>query len=159
MNTKISLAYGDKIYNLEVAELTKEQKKLLGEKIGVEQKKVYEYRAVKIPFTELVDTYDTNKALLENDKEISVIEKVKMLWEQKNLLSQIKAMRPDVEAKAKETLHFGEIAKEQFDMLISGEGKIALVKELDDAEESYEKIINIILETVKKEKEKKSSSS
>lgn len=159
MNTKISLAYGDKVYDLEVAELTKAQKASLGEKIKVEQNKVYEYRAVKKAFSELTDTYDTNKALLENDKDIPVIEKVKMLWEQKNLLSQIKAMRPEVETKANEPLHFEEIAKEQFEMMITGDGKITLMKDMDDVKESYEKVLNTILETVKKEKEKKSSSS
>lgn len=159
MNTKISLAYGDKVYDLEVSELTKAQKASLGEKIKVEQNKVYEYRAVKKTFSELTDMFDTNKALLENDKDIPVIEKVKMLWEQKNLLSQIKAMRPDFEAKANEPLHFEEIAKEHFEMMITGEGKIALVKEMDDVKESYEKVVNTILETVKKEKEKKSSNS
>lgn len=159
MNTKVSLAYGEKVFDIEVAELTKAQKTSLGEKIKVEQKKVYEYQAIKTEFKDLIATYDTNKALLENDDTIPIVEKVKMLWEQKKLLGEIKTMRPEVEKKANEPLHYEEIAKEHFEMMISGEGKIALMKELDDAKESYEKIINIIMETVQKEKEKKSSSS
>lgn len=159
MNTKVSLAYVEKVFDIEVAELTKAQKTSLGEKIKVEQKKVYEYQAIKTEFKDLIATYDTNKALLENDDTIPIVEKVKMLWEQKKLLGEIKTMRPEVEKKANEPLHYEEIAKEHFEMMISGDGKIALVKELDDAKESYEKIINIIMETVQKEKEKKSSSS
>lgn len=159
MNTKILLVYGEKVFDIEVAELTKEQKTSISEKIKVEQNKVFVFRTLKTEFVELVDAYDTNKALLENDDSMSIVDKVKLLWEQKNLLREIKSMRPEVEVKANELLHYEEIAKEHFEMMISGEGKIALVKELDDAKESYEKIINIILETVKKEKEKKSSSS
>jgi len=159
MNTKISLVYGEKVYDLEVAELTKEQKELIGEKIRVEQNKVLTYRAIKTEFVELTDALETNKALLENDDSMSIADRVKILWEQKNLLREIKSKRPKLEEKAKEPLHYEEIAKDHFEMLVLGEGKNALVKELDDAKESYEKIINIILETVEKEKEKKSSSS
>lgn len=159
MNTKISLAYGDKVFDIEVAELTKAQKESLGEKFKVEQNKVFAFRALKTEFTDLVDAYDTNKALLENDDTISIVEKVKMLWEQKKLLADIKTMRPDVEKKAKEPIYLEEIAKEQFEMIIYGEDKASLMKEIDEDKGSYQTILDTILETVKKEKEKKSSSS
>ena len=159
MNTKIDLAYGDKVYDLVVGELTKTQKESLSEKIKKEQSKVVAYSVLKTSFTELTDAYETNKGLLENDRELPIVEKVKLLWEQKKLLVEIKKMRPDVEAKAKEPVLFEEIAREQFDLLIIGEDKASLIKEIDSCGDSYQEVLNTILTTVKKEKEKKSSNS
>lgn len=159
MNTKISLELGDKAFDVEVGELTSEQKKSLAEKFNVEQEKVNAYKTIKTEFTELVDMHETNREILQNDESLSLVKKVEMHWEQRGLLLKIKAMRPEVEAKAKEETHFNEIAKEQFNLIVSGVDKTALIKEIDGANTPYTHIINTVLEAVKKEKEKKSSNS
>lgn len=159
MNTKISLVYGEKVFDVEVRELSQAQKNNIAAKINIEREKVVSYRNIKTEFTNLVDTQETNRAILDLDEGLSIIEKVKLLWEQKRLLGEIKVMRPNVEAKAIAPVSFEEIAKEHFEMLISGEGKASLMKEIDEAKDSYQTILDTVLETVKKEKEKKSSSS
>lgn len=159
MKTKIALVYGDKTFNVDVNELTKEQKKAIFSKMEIEQGKISKYHALKTEFTSLVDMHETNRALLENDSNMPVIERVKMLWEQKNLLTEIRTLRPKVEESGKEPLHFEEIAKERFDLMITGEDKESLMKAVEADKSLYETVVNTILETVKKEKEKKSSNS
>jgi|GEM_PF-6982083 len=159
MNTKISLEYGDKVFDIEVGELTQAQKNSIAKKVTIEQAKITTYHTIKVAFTEMVDTYDTNKALLENDAAMSIVEKVKLLWEQKKLLNDIKTMRPEVEEKAAEPLLFEEIAKEQFEMMITGDSKASLMKEIENDKASYQTILDTIFKMIAQEKEKKSSSS
>lgn len=156
---KISLEYGDKSYDVEVVELTQAQKNSIAEKLDTERAKVTNFRAVEAEFKASVDTYDTNVEILSLDEDLTLKEKVKLLWEQKKLLSDIKTMRPKVEELAMVPVDFEQVFKEKFEMMIDGDGKASLMKAIEEDGASYQKILDTIFKTVEQEKEKKSSSS
>lgn len=159
MNTKIILELGEKEFSVEIRELNAEEKKSLGERLNVEQTKVNHYSKLKTELETLMDTHKTNGAILELDNDLSVMEKVKILWEQKKLLSEIRTLLPIVEESSKEPVLFENIAKEQFEMMTNGTNKDALMKEIERVGKSYREILSTILVEVKKEKEKKSFNS
>lgn len=158
MNTKITLEVGEKDFMIEVRELTTDEKRSLSDKIAVEQHKVDAFVSARSRLTDLTEEYETNKKLLFN-AEMSLGDKVKMLWEQKELLLEIKKLRPDVEAKGKMPIAFESIAKEQFELTVSGSDKMSLMSELEKYGKTYREVLNIILPKVAEAKEKKSSSS
>lgn len=159
MNTKIILELGEKEFSVEIRELNAEEKKSLGEKFKVEQTKVNHYSKLKTELETLMNTHKTNGAILELDNNLSVVEKVKILWEQRKLLSEIRTLLPIVEESSKEPVLFENIAKEQFEMITNGTNKDALMKEIERVGKSYREILSTILVEVQKEKEKKSFNS
>jgi len=156
--TKITVELGEKEFSVEVRELEHEEKKGIAQKLRSEQEKVESYESAKASLRDLSEQYDVNKELLLS-ADMPLTEKVKMLWEQKTLMSHIKALRPSVEQKAKEPVFFEEIAKEQFGLMMSGTGKDGLMKEMENSGKTYREILGIILQKVQEAKEKKSSSS
>lgn len=157
--TKINIEVGEKGFSIEVRELEPEEKKLLAEKFKIEQDKVSDYNTIKTELTNLVDIYETNGAILSLDDGLSIVEKVKMLWEQRKLLGEIRTLRPIVEEKSKEPVLFEDIAKEQFELITSGANKDTLMRELERFGKTYREILSTILPKVHEAKEKKSSNS
>lgn len=154
MKTKVVIELNKKDFHIEVDELSPNQKKEFGEKFNVEKAKWTAYDEALTRFNDVNDQYLINKELLVN-AQISITEKVKMLWEQKDLLLQLRPLRVDMEVKAKVPVNFDGLAKEQFELAISGEDKESLVKEMEASGKSYRDMLNEILPKVAEEKEKK----
>ena len=154
MKTKVVIVFNEKEFSIEVGELSSEQKKEFGERINTERAKCVAYDEALAKFNDYNDQYNINKELLR-DAEMPLSEKVKMLWEQKTLLFELRLLRADVETKAKAPVDFEIIAKEQFEFVISGDGKASLIKEMESVGKTYRDILNIILPKVAEEKEKK----
>jgi hypothetical protein len=154
MKTKVLIVLNEKEFNIEVGELSAEQKKEFAERFNTEKTKLDVFTAAKEAFEDIRDQYTINAQLLLN-AELGVMERVKMLWEQKDLLLQMRPLRSDMEAKGKVPVDFESLAKDQFEILIGGEGKASLVKEMVTVGKSYRTMLNEILPKVAEEKEKK----
>lgn len=154
MKTKVVIELNKKDFHIEVDELSSEQKKEFGEKFLAERAKWTAWDEALTRFNDVNDQYLINRELLGN-AEMSITEKVKMLWEQKDLLLQLRPLRVDMEIKAKVPVNFDGLAKEQFELIVTGEGKESLIKEMEASGKSYRDMLNQILPKVAEEKEKK----
>ncbi len=160
MKINVVIELNKKDFHIEVIESddesVKEPMKELREKFEVERQKYEAFHEAKIKFDDVNDEYNINKELLGSpDAEIPMEQRLKMLWRQKDLLLQLLPLRLDKETKAKVPVNFEGLAKDQFNLLVSGEGKEALVKEMGNIGKSYSDILNQILPKLKEEKEKK----
>lgn len=105
---------------------------------------------------ELLEIKSLNEEIL---KDVSFIEKAKILFEQKSLVSKISTLEKEI--KALSAIHtqleadIEEYYKKYFDLCVVGTGKVAFEKAINDAGISYAVINRYINEALKEAVEKK----
>lgn len=127
------------------------------EKFKEEQKQAYEN--VDNKRAELKDLYETKSLNEEILKDSSFLERVKILIEQKTLISKISTLEKEIRelGNLQNQLEndLEEYFKRKFELCVVGDGKVSFQKAIDDAGISYAVIDAYINESLRNSVEKK----
>lgn len=152
----IELEIDEKKFAITVSTLTKAQRDELNEIAKGFFEVADKQRPIQAEINELAEEYAINKEILAH---ANVIEKLKVVFEQKSLYKQILAKQQelkDVEGASTDfSASYSSFFSKKFDLIVSGEGKAALKKEMEDKEISYQTIIAVIEASIAPSKEKK----
>lgn len=125
--------------------------------LAVESSAVYEKRdALQSSLSEKKEEFEVNKLLV---KESGVIDKVKLLLEQKSLNKEIFALKRDIDEIDKNTISINEsietLFAKRFELLIGGPDKTALKKVIEEKGINYRVIFETLSKLALDTKEKK----
>lgn len=127
------------------------------EKFKEEQKLSYENFDNKR--AELKGLYETKSLNEEILKESSLLERAKILFEQKNLVSKISTLEKEIRESGNIQNQLEndieEYFKRKFELCVVGDGKVSFQKAIDDAGISYTVIDAYISESLRNSVEKK----
>jgi len=143
-------------FSITVSEPTKAQRDELSLISKDYQVAIDEIRPLQVQLNELMEEFTINKEILAH---AIVIEKLKVVFEQKALYKEILRIQKELKTIDKNYIDFSvtvsNFFSKKFDFMVSGEGKDALKKEMQDKEISYQTIVEVIEDLIAPSKEKK----
>lgn len=153
---EIVLVIDESKFSIVASEPTKAQREEL-EAIAKGRMEEFENRTrIQTQLNEAKEEFAINKEILAHG---GVIEKVKVMFEQKALNKQIFSLQKELADATKDASALSKMTEEvyakRFDMQISGADKTALKKEIEDKNIGYQTIFEAIGTLVVESKEKK----
>jgi mevalonate kinase len=153
---KVAIEIDEKTFNIVVREPKKQDKDEL-QALSVSHTELFEERNdLSANLTKLSEEYEINKQLT---KESDLIDKAKLLWEQKKLNKEIYDLQAKIKEHDKSASSSSEtletLFEKRFDLLVSGTDKEPLRQALDAGGVSYRDLFVEIGNLVIKAKEKK----
>ncbi|MCX6076430.1 MAG: hypothetical protein NTW78_06015 [Campylobacterales bacterium] len=143
-------------YSVTVSEATKAQTNEIDVVSQGYKEELNKRAPIQEQLNEAREDFAINKEILAHG---SVVEKVKVMFEQKALNKEIFRLERELEVIDKSSTNFGEMLEDifskRFDLQVSGADKASLKKEIENKSIGYKNIFNEIGELVTKSKEKK----
>ncbi|RBQ28416.1 hypothetical protein [Aliarcobacter vitoriensis] len=113
-----------------------------------------EYEKIDEKRAELKDLKEMKALNEEIVKDVNLIDKAKIFFEQKELLKKISALEKELKELEKDIKNIDDVVEEyyqkQFELCVIGDGKVALQNAIEDAGISYA-VINVYLQEALKE--------
>ncbi|NOQ31517.1 MAG: hypothetical protein GQ570_10370 [Helicobacteraceae bacterium] len=152
----IALEIDDQPFSIVVNEPTKAQQKKIGDIFDKSALEHSKRDSLQSELNETQNEFDINKQILSED---DVNDRHSILLEQKAHNKRIPQILKDITELDKTLTNMSETLNEafakRFDLLVSGNDKAALKKEIETKNINYQVLFNAISELVKKEKVKK----